>query len=41
MNLSGSCFGVSRLPGKGYPMRMVVDTESVSTVRRLKKEFGL
>lgn len=34
MNLSGSCFGVSRLPGKGYPMKMIARTEgwSVSMV---------
>ena len=41
MNLSGSRFGVSRLSGKGYPMKMVVDIESVSMAQRLKKEFGL
>ncbi|MGK4076374.1 hypothetical protein [Bacteroides uniformis] len=41
MNLSGSHFGVSRLSGKGCPMKMVVDTESVSMAQRLKKEFEL
>jgi len=35
--------GVLRLLGKGYPMKMIASTEgvSVSTVQRLKKEFGL
>ncbi len=35
--------GVLRLLGKGYPMKMIAGTEgvSVSTVQRLKKEFGL
>lgn len=35
--------GVFRLLGKGYPMKMIAGTEgvSVSTVQRLKKEFGL
>ena len=35
--------GVLRLLGKGYPMKVIADTEgvSVSTVQRLKKEFGL
>ena len=41
MNLSGSRSGVSRLPGNSYPIRMAVDTESVSTGWRLKKEFGM
>ena len=43
MNLSGSRFSMSRQPGKGYPMKMIAGTErvGVSTVRRLKKEFGL
>lgn len=40
MNLSGSHFGVSRLPGKGYPMKMIAGTEGVgvSTVWRLEKK---
>ena len=43
MDLSGSRFGMSSFPSNGYPMKMIAGTEgvSVSTVQRLKKEFGL
>lgn len=41
MNLSGSRFSVSRLPGKGYPMKMIAGVEGVSTVWRLEKKIGL
>jgi hypothetical protein len=43
MNLSGSCFGVSRLSGKEYPMKMIAGIErvNVSIILRLAKEFRL